>query len=99
MLVGKLQDVFDGWDAFAGKLAAEPRACVEPAQFSQRHIVNRALAVGGSIHRGIMNSHQPRVARQLQVCLDEPGTQGNGASKRRKSILRRVARSSSVSNR
>jgi len=31
MLVGELQDFFDGWDAFAGELAAEPGACVEPA--------------------------------------------------------------------
>ena len=70
---GKIEDFLEGGDALAGVLADEPGTGVQTAQIGKGHFVNRAFSIGGAVHRFIVNGHQARVARQLQIGFDKGG--------------------------
>jgi len=95
---GKFQNLFQRGDAFSGKLAPEPRTGIQLAQVRERHVVHRALPVGGAIHRGVVNGHETRIARKLQIRLDERRSQRNGFPERRHGIFRRVSRGPAMRN-
>jgi len=48
--------------------------------------VHGSLPVGGSIHRGIVNGHEMRIARKLQIRFNERRSQRNSFLERRQRI-------------
>src|SRR5580704_18563675 len=98
VLFGEFEDFFERGDALAGELAAEPRTGIEAAQLGQSEIVDSAFAVRSAIAGVVMDGDEARVARELEVGLDERSSERDGATKCGQSIFRRVARRSSMCN-
>ncbi len=71
VLFGKFQNLFESGNTFASVFAAEPGAGIETAKRGERLIMHFALAIGGAIESVVMNGHEPRIARELQVRLDK----------------------------
>src|SRR5437870_193140 len=84
--------------SLTGKLAPEPRAGVEFAQFHKRQVVHRSAPVGGAIHRAVMDSHEMRVARELQIGFDKRRPLRHRLAERRHRVFRGVPGSSAVCN-
>src|SRR5579862_2736180 len=90
MLFGELENVFEGGDAFACEFAAEPRTGIEAAKLVQREIVDSSMSVGCAVDGLVMDCDKTRIACELQIGLDEGGTEGHSAAERGKSVLWRV---------
>ena len=71
MFFCEVENFVEGGGSVAGKLAAEPGAGIEAANFGEGHVVDRAFAVGGAIHGFVVNGHEASVAGQLQIGLDK----------------------------
>src|SRR5206468_1324304 len=89
---------FQRRNAFSGELAPEPRPRIQPPQISKRHVVHSALSVRGTVHFGVVNGHETRVARKLQVRLDKRRPERNGFPECRQRVLRRVPRRPAMCN-
>ena len=61
----ELENLFERGNALAGEGVAKPGASVQAAQFGEAEIVDRALTVGGTIYRVIVNRDETRVAGEL----------------------------------
>jgi len=61
----ELENLFERRDALTGKGVAEPGAGVQAAQLGEAEIMYGALAIGGTIHRVIVNRDETSVAREL----------------------------------
>jgi hypothetical protein len=94
----EVENFVESGKTFAGKLAAEPRAGIEAANFGEGHVVDRAFAVGGTIHGLIVDSYEAGVAGQLQIGLDKSGAERDGFLEGRQSIFGRVTGSAAVSD-
>src|SRR2546430_13073153 len=95
---GELQDFFQCGDALSGEFAPEPRPGIQPPQIGKRHVVYRALSVRGAIHGGVVNGHEVRIARKLQIRFDERSPKRNGFPERRQRVFRRVPRGPTMRN-
>src|SRR5690348_18267074 len=104
MLTPESQDLLHRGDAFTPKgirrfhTRPKPAPCSQPAQLFERHPRNRAATVGGSVQRLVVQSHQTRVARELQVGFDKGGPQLHRLAKGCERILRSNPRSSAMPN-
>ena len=96
MLSGEFENFFERGNALSGEFAAKPGAGVEAAEFGQRQIVDSAATVGGAIYGVVVNGAESRVTGELEIGLDESGTERDGATERGESVFGRVARSSSM---
>src|ERR1700687_5878188 len=65
MFLGKFDNFLQRGNALAGKFAAEPGASVEATQLREREVMHGAAPAGGSVHGGIVDGHEARVARKL----------------------------------
>ena len=90
----KPKDFIQRGNALAGKgfgrAGAEPRAGIERTHFLERPQVNQAMSGRGAVERGVMDGHDPRISRQVQVGLNETRAHIGGAAKCRHRIFRRV---------
>ena len=96
VLGGEFDDFFQRGHALPHELSVEPQSCVELANLRQRKIFNQPFPVGGALQSRIVNRHEARVARQVQIGLDETGAQRHRALERRHGIFRRVSGSAAM---
>src|SRR5258705_6381868 len=99
MLFGELENFFKCRNSLPGEFAAKPGPRVQLPQIGQRQLVYCSLAVGRTVHGGIVNSDKTRISGELQVRLDKTHAHGHSAAKGCKSILGRVTGSTAVCNR
>src|SRR4029077_18913020 len=99
-LAAESQNLFDGGNALAGKRrrfvagGPEPTPGIELAQLFEAPRGDRAAAAGGSLERIVVKSHQTRIAREMQVGLDEASAPLDRLAKSRHGILGRSPRRS-----
>jgi hypothetical protein len=105
VLAAEGQDLLYRGDAFAGKGSTrfmvgsvKPRPRVELAQFLERARRDRAVSVGGSLERIVVQSDEAGVARELQVGFNEASAHLHSFAKSGQGILWRKTRSSPMGN-
>src|SRR3984957_2152849 len=96
VLAREVQNFFQGWNALAHVLAVVPHAGIQASQLRQCEVAYFSAAIGGAFEGGIVDGDEARVARQMQVGLDETGAQLDGTFKRYESVLRCVAGSAAM---
>lgn len=96
VFLGKYEYFFKGRNALSDEFAGKPGARIEAPDFRERHMLNRAVTAGGTINGLVMNCDEMRVARQLQVGLDEGDSLSNGSPEGGKRIFRGVTGSTAM---
>src|SRR2546425_2265916 len=96
---GKIENLIECGNAFPGKVAAEPGARVQLAKLRQRMLVHRPAAVGGALEHIVVQGEEVRVARKMQVGLNERCAQRHRAPEGGQRIFRRVTGSSAMRDR
>src|ERR1700722_11075846 len=81
VLAREVQNFFQGWNALAHVLAVVPHAGIQASQLRQCEVAYFSAAIGGAFEGGIVNGDETRVARQMQVSLDETGAKWGGTFK------------------
>ena len=99
VFLGEDEDFFEGRYALSNKLAGKPGARIEAPDFRERHMLNRPVTAGGTINGVVVDCDKMRVARQLQVGLDEGEALRNGSPEGGKRIFRSVTGSTAMGNR
>ena len=96
VFLGKYEYFFKGRNALSDEFAGKPGARIEAPEFRERHMLNRTVTAGGTIDGLVMNGDKMRVARQLQVGLDEGDALCNGSPEGGKRIFRSVTGSTAM---
>jgi len=96
VFLGKYEYFLEGRYALSREFAGKPGARIEAPDFRERHMLNRAMAAGGTINGLVMDGDKMRVARQLQIGLDEGDALCNGSPESGKRIFRGVTGSTAM---
>jgi len=99
VFLGEYEYFLEGGYALSNKFAGKPRARIEAPDFRERHMLNGAVTAGGTINGVVVDGDKMRVARQLQVGLDEGEALRNGSPEGGKRIFRSVTGSTAMGNR
>src|SRR5271166_4629963 len=68
---GEYKNLLERGDALADEFAGEPGAGIKTPDFRKGHMLNRAVAAGGTINCLVMDGHEMGVAGELQIGFDE----------------------------
>ena len=63
VFLGEYEDFFKGRNALPDEFAGKPGPRIEAPDFRERHMLNRTVTAGGTIHGRVMNGDKMRVAR------------------------------------
>ena len=88
VLLRKFQNLFQRRDPLAHELAVKPHSRIQLTQLRQSKVVDIAPPVAGALQGSVMNRHEPRVARQVQVGFNKSSPQFDGALISRERVLR-----------
>ena len=98
VFLGKFENFFESGDTLADEFAGKPSACIKTPDFREGHVLNRAVAAGGTINCLVMDGHEMGVAGKLQVGFDEGDALRHGSPEGGQRIFRSVTRSTAMGN-
>lgn len=99
VFLGKYEYFLKGRYALSDEFAGKPGARIEAPDFRERHVLNRTVTPSGTINSVVMDGDKMRVARQLQVGLDEGDSLRQGPPESGKRVFRSVSGSTAMGNR